>query len=75
MEPLYSSGNTSLESLASYGFDLRTVQECLTLDVVVPKGTWDKRTDSRRKNGVYPTCRKSISSFTLARADLHKKLQ
>lgn len=72
MEPLYSSGNTSLESLAPYDFDPRTVQECLTLDVVVPKEIWDRRTKSRRKNGMHPACYDSILSFHLTRADRQK---
>lgn len=73
MEPLYNAGNTSLESLTLYDFDPRIVQECLTLDVVVPKGVWDRRTESRRKNGMYPVCYNSIISFTFTCADLHKK--
>jgi hypothetical protein len=72
MEPLYSSGNTSLEQLVPYDFDPRTVQECLTLDVVVPKGIWDKRTKSRRENGKRPACYNSILSFTLTHADVQK---
>lgn len=55
IENMYNTGNASLESLSLSlsQLDPRTVQECLTLDVVVPKGIWNAKDQKPVERGTH----------------------
>jgi hypothetical protein len=63
---MYTAGNETLESLALSGYDSRTVQECLTLDAVVPKEIWYAMNKQEIKRGT--------SQFRITGVDTHADL-